>query len=79
MDVVITRLINVSQPGFSNLAHLPLSADDLSRFPPPYIVLAVKDSFRDDGVVLDMGAEGTWCARKARMPDGRIGVAALEN
>lgn len=38
---------------FSNPRHFPLLADDLSRFPPCYIVTAEKDCFRDDGTVLD--------------------------
>ena len=31
-----------------------LLADDLSKFPPTYIVAAEKDCFRDDGIVLDI-------------------------
>ena len=38
---------------FESPRHFPLLADDLSRFPPSYIVTAEKDCFRDDGTVLD--------------------------
>jgi len=38
---------------FHNPRHFPLLAEDLSKFPPCYIVTAEKDCFRDDGTVLD--------------------------
>ncbi|KAK5219450.1 hypothetical protein LTR99_010318 [Exophiala xenobiotica] len=38
---------------FSSPRHFPLLADDLSKFPPCYIVTAEKDCFRDDGKLLD--------------------------
>lgn len=38
---------------FDSPRHFPLLADDLSKFPPCYIVTAEKDCFRDDGTVLD--------------------------
>ncbi|EXJ91069.1 hypothetical protein A1O1_04176 [Capronia coronata CBS 617.96] len=38
---------------FNNPRHFPLLADDLSKFPPCYIVTAEKDCARDDGILLD--------------------------
>jgi versiconal hemiacetal acetate esterase len=38
---------------FESPRHLVGLADDLSKFPPCYIVNAEKDCFRDDGKVLD--------------------------
>lgn len=39
---------------FESPRHFPLLADDLSGFPPCYIVSAEKDCFRDDGKLLDL-------------------------
>ncbi|KAJ9603293.1 hypothetical protein H2200_012071 [Cladophialophora chaetospira] len=39
---------------FDSPRHLVCLADDLSKFPPSYIVTAEKDCFRDDGKVLDV-------------------------
>lgn len=39
---------------FDSPRHLVGLADDLSKFPPCYIVTAEKDCFRDDGKVLDI-------------------------
>lgn len=38
---------------FSSPRHFPGLAEDLSEFPPSYIVAAEKDCFRDDGLLLN--------------------------
>lgn len=55
---------------FNSPRHFPGLAEDLSNFPPTYIVCAEKDCFRDDGKILDFRLRESGVKSKLDFYDG---------